>query len=313
MKTKISKPIIKHLLDFETLSPEEILYLLNQANKFATLSQSGGTTNSMHTDKVCMNLFYEPSTRTQYSFNIAAQKLGINCINPNMLTLSDKKGESLIDTVHAFEAMGVNLFIIRHKDNHTPHFISAELNSSCSIINAGDGTNQHPSQTIIDLMTIQQSLQRLSDLTVAIIGDISHSRVAHSFLAAADTLQLGQINLIGPASFIPDNMNYNIPISVHTDLDAGLEGADVVMALRIQSERMDQNNLPDMESYTNQYALTQNRMLKAKDSAIILHPGPMVRGTEIDSITADSEQSKILQQVKNSTYARMAILDALLN
>ncbi len=312
LNNKYKQPIIKHFLSFDSLDKEGILYLLSRINEFASLIANKNY-QAPATNKTMMNLFYEPSTRAQYSFIMAAHYLGIYCMNPNMLTLSDQKGESLVDTIQTFEAIGVDLFVIRHKESHTPSFLAGELNTNCNIINAGDGSNQHPSQTLIDLATIQQSLNRLSDLTITIIGDIRHSRVAHSFIDAASILQMGQINLVGPQHFLPETIDSNIPVTCYTDLEAGIANADVVMALRVQKERIDTDELPDLTSFSNQYCLTPERMLLANPNAIVLHPGPIIRGMEIDSAVADGPQSKILCQVQNSTPARMAILDLLLN
>lgn len=303
---------LSHLLDIKSLSENDIQSLLDRASYFSKQLKSD-TPIKPRRNKIIASLFYEPSTRTQYSFAIAAHRLGTHFIAPNMMTLSDKKGESLIDTIKSIESMGVDVFVVRHKQNFTPHFIAQELNGTTSLVNAGDGTNQHPTQTLIDLYTIKQRLGRLSNLKISIIGDVIHSRVAQSFIDAANTLNMGELNLVGPASFLPEKIDAKIPIHFHDTLEKGLADADVIIALRVQAERMSNDELPHLTDYNQQYGLTQKTLKFAKADTIILHPGPMIRGSEICSEVADSTQSMISTQVVHSIPVRMAVLDLLMS
>ena len=306
-------PDLRHLLDLHSLNQHDITYLLNQAQGFTKQLQQNKTIQPRLHNQVALNLFYEPSTRSQYSFSIAQEKLGMSVLNPAMYNLSDIKGESLLDTIQSFEAMGVNLIVIRHKDNHTPHFLAGELNNNTAIINGGDGNNEHPTQALTDLLTIQQCKSQFDNLSVAIVGDIVHSRVARSLINGLRTMGTTDIRLIGPSAFLPNNEDsFFADINSSTSLAEGIEDADVIVALRIQTERMIQDEVPSSDQYYNNYALTATSIAPAKPGAIIMHPGPINRGIEIESQLADSARAFILQQVKNSIPMRMAVIDLLL-
>ena len=256
-----------------------------------------------------VNLFYEPSTRTQYSFDIAASKLGIKVINPSMERLSDNKGENLTDTVSTFQQMGASLITIRHPFEKTPHKLSNHLN--IPILNAGDGQNQHPSQAFIDTFTILQKKQNINDLSIAIVGDSLHSRVAHSLCDILSKLQVKDIRLTGPESLIYHQNTAHI--SHHTNLLTGIKDADVIIALRIQKERFTDSPIPNDAGYHEHFGLTTEKLAHAKPDAIIMHPGPVNRGIEITNELIDSTFSVIHQQIHNSIPVRMALIDYCLN
>ncbi|PHQ78678.1 MAG: aspartate carbamoyltransferase catalytic subunit [Coxiella sp. (in: Bacteria)] len=221
------------------------------------------------------------------------------------------KGESLIDTAQSFEAMGTDLFIIRHADNHTPDFIANELTTDAHIINAGDGTNRHPTQALLDLMTIQQCKGDFSNLSVAIVGDINHSRVAKSLVVALSKMSVPDIRLVGPDTLVSDTLAQH-NVSVYHNLTDGIKNADVVIALRIQKERFDEKEHLDLKCYQKEFCITQEIMSTARPDAIVMHPGPINRNLEIASDVADSSQSMILKQVTNGVAMRMALLDTLI-
>ena len=255
-----------------------------------------------------VNLFFESSTRTRNSFEIAAHRLGAIVLSPNMTQSSTNKGELLIDTIRNLEAMGASLLIIRHPDNHLAQFLAAELHSSVSVINAGDGSNEHPTQTLLDLMTMRQHYPDLSKITIAIIGDIVHSRVARSLMMGLHLMGVKNIRIIAPDYFTPPEEELN-HVDVFHSMEDGLRDVDIIYTLRIQKERMDATQFPKIEQYHKKFGLSPEKLLLAKSSAIVMHPGPMNRGIEIESSVADGPQSVILQQTQNSVAVRMAVLE----
>ncbi len=309
--TKKAKPDINHLVSMETLDIDTINYLMDEADNFLKKTLSKEHILDTLKGKVVAVLFYESSTRSRNSFVIAAKRLSAITINPDMNLSAILKGESLLDTIHTFEAMGVDLFAIRHPDNNAAQFVASELNGPASIVNAGDGDNQHPTQALLDLMTIRQYKSQFNDLTVAIVGDISHSRVARSLIAGLKIMGTTQIHLIAPPDLAPEDAE-SLGVKVFNNFEEGLSSADVVVALRIQKERMQEAQLPDFEKYHNEFGLTAERLALAKSDAIVMHPGPMNRGVEIDSNVADGPQSVILQQVQNGIAMRMAVMETLL-
>ena len=296
------------LLDFDAITTSTINEILNRALFFAEKIRNNTPINRTHQEKTVANLFYEPSTRTHNSFHIAQQKLGLNILNPFMNNLSHCKGESLLDTLSTFEQMGVDLFVIRHHDSFTPHFIANEI--ATPIINAGDGTNHHPTQALIDLLTIKQKHNDLKDIKIAIIGDVKHSRVAHSAISLFSKMGANEINLICPPELSPTSCPENTKI--FHDLKEGLDSCDVILALRIQTERIQDSKFIDKKNFHTDYGLTQKTIKYAKKDVVILHPGPINRGIEMDSQVADSPMSKIKQQVYNSVPTRMAIIEHIL-
>lgn len=308
--TKI--PHLFHLLDMETLDATIIQYLFSRADYYLTESLQPDAVFDLLKGKIVTSLFFEPSTRTRISFEIAAKQLGAICLSPHMATSATVKGESLLDTVHTYEAMGTDIFIVRHADNNTAQFIASELFSNASIINGGDGNNQHPSQALLDLYTIQKHKPLFTELKVAIIGDIMHSRVARSLIMGLKIMGTESIHLIAPPTLISEDYE-TLGVKVFEDIEKGLEDVDVIVTLRIQKERMEAAALPDPDKFHKEYGLTKARLNYAKPNAIVMHPGPVIRGIEIDSDVADGPQSVILEQVTNGVSMRMAIMDTVIH
>ncbi len=307
-KTRLS---LNHLLTINSLTKNSIQLLIDRANELSMIKTPH--TPSQTNPPIITNLFFEPSTRTQYSFEIAAQRLHIPFITPNISSLSTLKGESLLDTIHNLEMMGSSLFIIRHSINHTPEFIASELLTNAKVLNAGDGTYQHPSQCLIDLMTIQSQFTHFEPLSVAILGDTHRSRVARSLTAGLQLMGTTDIRFITPPPLQTDHTEPPEGIAP-MDIEQGLQDVDVIVCLRVQQERIDSSSTPiDQATYFKHYGLTTQKLTWAKPHAIVMHPGPINRGFEIESSVADSNQSVILQQAKNSIPMRMAILEALLS
>jgi aspartate carbamoyltransferase catalytic subunit len=307
---KKSKLPIKHLIDMSALTSDIILDIFQRTQYFSRQCKKGNVLKTL-ADKQIINLFFEASTRTSNSFTIAAKRLGAILLNPTMSLSATAKGESLLDTIYTLEAMGTNLFVIRHCANHTAQFLASELKTHAAIINAGDGNNHHPTQGLLDLFTIQQHKPDFTAIKVAILGDILHSRVARSLIEGLKIMGTRDICIIAPASLTPpDNESYHVNVS--DSVEAGLKDADVIVTLRLQKERMQSAILPDPETYYQEYGLTAQRLAFAKPDAIVMHPGPINRGVEIDSSVADGPQSVILEQVQNGIALRMAVMDGLL-
>jgi aspartate carbamoyltransferase catalytic subunit len=305
-KIKRIKPASsRHLLSMKTLNSADIAAILKRADYFLKNFVQKNRVCTTLKGKVIANLFFEPSTRTCNSFEIAAKRLGAIVLTPQLQTSSILKGESLIDTVQTFAAMGVSAFVIRHPENQVCEMLAAEI-PTATFFNAGDGTNQHPSQALIDLFTIQQHKKNWSKLRVSMIGDILHSRVAHSLTEGLLTMNAAEIRLIGPANLLPAKSSH-ARVKIFHSLKQGLPDSDVILTLRIQKERLQQTI--DFASFHQQFGLTAATLALAKNDAIVMHPGPMNRNIEIDSTVADGPQSVILQQVRNGVAIRMAILD----
>lgn len=293
---------MQHFLEISQLSAQQIESLLERALHFK--KQTKFPTFSQHTVAL---LFYENSTRTRVSFELAASKLAMKVVQLELQHSSESKGEVIEDTVQTLAAMGIDTFVIRHqKDNMVQHL--ANQVSDVHFINAGDGTHAHPSQALLDMMTIMEHKTQLDRLKIAIVGDVRHSRVASSFQCLSAKLGIGELVLISPTLWAPKTLHYG---RVTHDLKDGLSEADVVICLRVQKERLSDNEHLDLDSYRRDFALTKNSLSLAKPDAIVMHPGPINRGIEIDSLVADGPQSRILQQVKNGVYARMAVFEAL--
>lgn len=296
---------MQHYLDIASCSREEIQHLLHRARTF---KQSG---DYPAFPKACLaNLFYENSTRTRVSFELAAKNLAMKVVNLDLQASSEQKGEVIEDTLLTLAAMGISHFAIRHVQDGLPQALAEKLGDRIHLINAGDGKQAHPSQALLDMMTILEHKADLSGLKVAIVGNLLHSRVANSFQAIAKLLGLGELVLIGPEVWQPKTVIYGQYCS---DLQTGLAKADVVMALRVQKERLAAEEALDLETYRQAYAITPASLKWAKPDAIVMHPGPMNRGIEIDSEVADGPQSVILEQVTHGVFARMAILEALMD
>ena len=311
MNKRIKLPT-PHLVDMASLDQEIIKGLFERTQFFLRNSLNKGVTLKNLANKMIVNLFFETSTRTRNSFILAAKRLSALVMNPNLGLSATVKGESLLDTIHTFEAMGTDLFIIRHPDNNTADFIAAELKSDAAVINAGDGNNQHPTQCLLDLFTINHHKKKFTDIKVAIIGDILHSRVTRSLVQGLHIMGTKEISLIAPEALSPTEID-EYKASIYHNLQEGLQGADVVVALRIQKERIQVTAMPDPDKFYQEFGLTPTTLAYAKPDAIVMHPGPMNRGVEIDSSVADGPQSVILEQVRNGVAMRMAIMDALLS
>ena len=298
----------KHLLGIQNLTASDILTILDTAESLFEISTREVKKVPTLRGKTIINLFFEPSTRTRSSFELAAKRLSADIVNFNQLSSSVTKGESLKDTVLNLEAMNPDAMIIRHSAAGTPHFISTFCRSP--VINAGDGIHEHPTQALLDAFTIRREKKRFEGLRIVIVGDILHSRVAKSNIFCLNKLG-AKITLSGPPPFLPPEFK-KFGVDIDFNLDRAVEGADVIMMLRIQLERQQKNYFPSLREYRNLYSLTRKRFRKAKRKAIIMHPGPINRGVEISAEMADSAKSVILKQVENGIAVRMAVLYLLL-
>ncbi|MGB9715860.1 MAG: aspartate carbamoyltransferase catalytic subunit [Thermodesulfovibrionales bacterium] len=294
----------KDLLGIKDLSVEEINLILDTAAGFKDVLGRDIKKVPTLRGKTAVNLFFEPSTRTRTSFELAAKRLSTDVINFSVPTSSVVKGESLIDTALTVQALGADFIIIRHSSAGVPHLLAKKLRAS--VINAGDGTNEHPTQALLDAFTIREKKGKIEGLCVAIVGDIIHSRVAKSNIYSLTKLG-AKVRLIGPPTLIPKEM-VDIGVEVFNRMEEGLKEVDVVMMLRIQLERQGKGFFPSTEEYSKNWGLTAERISLAKDDAIVMHPGPMNRGIEITSDIADGPKSVILEQVTNGLAVRMAVM-----
>lgn len=294
----------KDLLGIKDLSVDEITLILDTAAGFKDVLGRDIKKVPTLRGKTAVNLFFEPSTRTRTSFELAAKRLSTDVINFSVPTSSVVKGESLIDTALTVQALGADFIIIRHSSAGVPHLLAKKLRAS--VINAGDGTNEHPTQALLDAFTIREKKGKIKELCVAIVGDIIHSRVAKSNIYSLKKLG-AKVRLIGPPTLIPKEME-DIGVEVFNRMEEGLKEVDVVMMLRIQLERQGKGFFPSTEEYSKNWGLTTERLSLAKDDAIVMHPGPMNRGIEITSDIADGPKSVILEQVTNGLAVRMAVM-----
>jgi len=298
----------RHLLGIQNLDISDILAVLDTAESLSEISTREVKKVPTLRGKTIVNLFFEPSTRTRSSFELAAKRLSADIVNFNQQTSSVVKGESLKDTVLNLEAMNPDALVIRHSCSGAPYFVSTFCRSH--VINAGDGSHEHPTQALLDAFTIRQIKKDFKNLRVVIVGDILHSRVARSNVFLLNKLG-AQVTLVGPPSLLPAEFE-NLGADISHNLDESLAGAGVIMMLRIQTERQKANYFPSIREYRNLYCLTERRFRLANKDAIIMHPGPINRGVEISSEMADSVKSVILKQVENGIAIRMAILYLLL-
>jgi aspartate carbamoyltransferase catalytic subunit len=292
------------LLGIKELSVEDIILILDTAAGFKDVLGRDIKKVPTLRGKTAVNLFFEPSTRTRTSFELAAKRLSTDVINFSVPTSSFVKGESLIDTALTVQALGADFIILRHPSAGVPHLLARKLRAS--VINAGDGTNEHPTQALLDAFTIKEKKGKIEGLVIAIVGDIMHSRVAKSNMYGLKKLG-AKIRLIGPPTLIPGEME-KIGVGVFHSVEEGLRDVDVVMMLRIQMERQGKGFFPSTEEYFKNWGLTPERLSLAKDDAIVMHPGPMNRGIEISSEIADGPKSVILEQVTNGLAVRMAVM-----
>jgi aspartate carbamoyltransferase catalytic subunit len=302
---------LRHLLTLENLGRTRIEALLDRAAALRATWRSGAGMPPLLAGRSVVNLFFEPSTRTRTSFELAARRLGALVVNFDIGSSSTSKGESLEDTLATLEAMDSDAFVVRHKQNGTPALLAAHARRA-AIVNAGDGNHAHPTQGLLDLLTIRDRKGGIEGLRVAICGDIRHSRVARSDIHALSALGAAEIRLCGPAELLPAHGEVPAGCRVVATLDEALDGADVVIMLRLQKERMETLPGLDEAEYFARFGLSGARLALARPDAMVMHPGPMNRGIEIASDVADGPQSAILDQVANGIFARMAVLATLL-
>lgn len=298
---------LKHFISIEGLPKELLTEILDTAESFAAISTQNVKKYPLLRGKTVANLFFENSTRTRTTFELATNRLSADILTINIATTATAKGESLLDTIRNLEAMYVDLFVVRHAISGSAHFIAQNTAPGIAVINAGDGQHAHPTQAMLDMFTIRRKKHDFSQLKVAIIGDIVHSRVARSQIQALNTLGAAEVRVIAPKTLLPAQVE-QLGVSIAHDLQSGLKGIDVIIMLRLQKERMIGTLLPSESEYFNCFGLTRKKLAIANPDAIVMHPGPINRGVEIDSEVADGPQSVILQQVSNGIAIRMAIM-----
>jgi len=297
----------RHLLGIEGLSHLDIEGLLDRAEAYVALSRQVEKKAATLRGRTQINLFFEPSTRTQASFELAGKRLGADVMNMSVASSSVKKGETLIDTAATLNAMRPDIIVVRHHAAGAVNLLARKV--SCSVVNAGDGAHEHPTQALLDALTIRRNKGRIQGLTVAICGDILHSRVARSNIILLNALG-AKVRLIAPSTLMPPGIE-RMGVELYTDMNKGLEGADIVMMLRLQLERMHGAFVPSSKEYFRYYGLDSEKLERAAPDALVMHPGPMNRGVEISSEVADGAQSLIREQVEMGVAVRMAVLDAL--
>ncbi len=298
---------LRHFLTIEGLGAEVLTEILDKAEGFLGVARQAVKKVPLCRGKVIANLFFETSTRTRTTFELAAKRLSADVLNLNISTSSTAKGETLLDTLRNLEAMHVDMFVVRHGSSGAAHFIAAHAAPHVSVINAGDGRHSHPTQGMLDMFTIRRHKGGFAGLRVAIVGDVLHSRVARSQIAALSTLGAAEVRIIAPRTLVPTHAEA-LGVRVFQDLREGVRDADVVIMLRLQRERMTSALLPSEHEYYQLFGLTEDRLSTARPDAIVMHPGPINRGVEIDSQVADGPRSVILEQVSNGIAVRMAVM-----
>ncbi len=298
---------MRHFLDIGRLDREALIHILDTAKSFTSVDGQAVKKVPLLRGKTIVNLFFEPSTRTRTTFELAAKRLSADVLNISIATSATVKGESLLDTLFSLEAMNTDIFIVRHPESGAADFIAKHIAPHVSIINAGDGRHAHPTQALLDVFTIREHHPDFSKLRVAIVGDILHSRVARSQIEALNILGTQEIRVIAPRTLLPANIE-QLGVQVFQNCWQGLRDVDVIIMLRLQKERMQGAFIPSEHEYFQLYGLTPERLALASPEAIVMHPGPINRGVEISSEVADGPQSVILQQVKYGIAVRMAIL-----
>lgn len=302
---------LRHLLSIEGLSKPLLTDILDTAEQFANSRNSRGRKFPLLHGKTVVNLFFEASTRTRMTFELAAKRLSADVLNLQIAASSTSKGETLLDTLKTMEAMQVDMFVIRHEASGAAHFFAQHAAPEVAILNAGDGRHAHPTQALLDMFTIRRHRPDFSKLTVAIVGDILHSRVARSDIHALRTLGAKEIRVVGPRTLIPAGIE-DMGVTVFNDLDSGLNGADVIMLLRLQKERMVGAFLPSTGEFHRDFGLTRARLAKLPPEVLVMHPGPINRGVEIEGDVAYGERSLILEQVEHGIAVRMAVMAMIL-
>lgn len=298
---------LKHFLTVEGLGSDLLLEILDHAESFAGVGDRAVKKVPLLRGCTVANLFFEPSTRTRTTFELAAKRLSADVLNLNSSTSSTSKGESLQDTLQTLEAMHCDMFVIRHANSGAAHFAAARAAPGVHVINAGDGRHAHPTQAMLDMFTIRRHKPDFRSLRVAIVGDVAHSRVARSDIHALRALGVSDVRVVGPRTLIPSGIE-SLGVRVFHELEPGIRDTDVVIMLRLQRERMRSALLPSEQEYFDCFGLTAARLAAARADAIVMHPGPINRGVEIDSEVADGGRSVILQQVSHGISVRMAIM-----
>ncbi len=305
---------LRHLLSIEGLPRDIVMAILDTAEPFTEVAEREVKKLPLLRGKSVFNLFFENSTRTRTTFEIAAKRLSADVINLNVSTSSTAKGETLLDTVDNLVAMQADMFVVRHASSGAPYLIAQHLDATrqpnVHVVNAGDGRHAHPTQGLLDMYTIRHYKRDFTQLTVAVVGDILHSRVARSQIHALTTLGVPEVRAVAPKTLLPSEVE-RLGVRVFHDMREGLRGVDVVMMLRLQNERMTGSLLPSPQEYFKFFGLTEDKLALAKPDAIVLHPGPMNRGVEIDSAVADGGQAVILPQVTFGIAVRMAVMSML--
>lgn len=297
----------RHLLGIEGLSRDDILHLLDRAEEFVTLNRQIDKKHSTLRGRTQINLFFESSTRTQSSFELAGKRLGADVMNMSVNSSSMRKGETLIDTAITLNAMHPDILVVRHHASGAVELLARKVD--CAVINAGDGAHEHPTQALLDALTIRRNKGRIERMIVTICGDISHSRVARSNIILLNALG-ARVRVVAPSTLLPPGIE-RMGVEVFRDMREGLRDADIVMMLRLQRERMNGSFVPSTQEYFHYFGLDQKKLSYAKPDALVMHPGPMNRGVEIDSEVADGAQSLIREQVEMGVAVRMAALEAL--
>lgn len=298
---------LKHLLTIEGLPHAILQQILDTAESFVGVAEREVKKVPLLRGKTVCNIFFENSTRTRTTFEIAAKRLSADVINLDVRTSSRSKGETILDTVDNLTAMHADMFVVRHAESGAAHFIARHVEPHIHVINAGDGRHAHPTQGLLDVFTIRRYKPDMHNLRVALVGDVLHSRVARSEIHALTTLSVPEVRVIAPKTLLPEHVE-KLGVQVYHDMRKGLKDVDVIMMLRLQSERMSGAMLPSAQEYFKCYGLTQEKLALAKPDAIVMHPGPMNRGVEIDSSVADGSQSVILPQVTYGIAVRMAVM-----
>ncbi|MDH5325425.1 MAG: aspartate carbamoyltransferase catalytic subunit [Gammaproteobacteria bacterium] len=302
---------LRHLLTLEGLKRQTLVDILDAAEGFGSVAGQAVKKVPLLRGKTVVNLFFEASTRTLTTFELAAKRLSADVLKINITTSATSKGESLLDMLRNLEAMHCDMFVVRHAQSGAAHFIASHVAPHISVINAGDGSHAHPTQALLDMFTIRRHKKEFAPLNVAIVGDILHSRVARSQIHALTTLGVNEVRVVGPKTLIPNDVD-SLGVHVYHDLEEGLDNADVVIMLRLQKERMQGALLPSEHEYFQCYGLTKDKLAAAKPDAIVMHPGPINRCVEIQSEVADGPQSVVLEQVTNGLAVRMAVMSMVL-
>ncbi|MFV2058385.1 MAG: aspartate carbamoyltransferase catalytic subunit [Thiohalomonadales bacterium] len=302
---------LRHLLTIDGLKRKTIIEILDAAISFNSVAGQAVKKVPLLRGKTVVNLFFEASTRTLTTFELAAKRLSADVLKINISASAAAKGESLLDMLRNLEAMHCDMFVVRHAESGASYFIASHVAPHISVINAGDGQHAHPTQALLDMYTIRQYKGEFAALTIAIVGDIKHSRVARSQIQALTTLGVSEVRVVAPKTLLPSHVE-SLGVHVYHDLEKGIADADVIIMLRLQKERMENALLPSEREYFSRYGLTCEKLKAAKPDAIVMHPGPINRGVEMSSEVANGPQSVILQQVTNGVAIRMAVMSMVL-